>query len=372
MRRVACYFIPFVFLLLILPAQACLWDRDTLQQERMRFPSTLELITGHFLRHSPDFYRWRIKDRSKKIAEGSNDPGLYDDLAVAHDKLGQHDQAIKVILQKEKLSPGLYETAANLGTFYIHAGRFEEGLEEIDRALEINPDAHFGREFYQKLLVEYLLSRQVDGQLQLPLDDSPRNSFEPFGFARFVLQAHNIAPQDSDAISEEVAKALKGVLGMMRFGKHDSPVLLEAAADLILAAGYPNDGKRLAVRALLKASYETKTESRKYRQLAESAIFSQTSSPSKTTQLKLEALEKTFRKELEQASAWFQDLELKERKWIQRGADPEAEFNNQYTAPPQAGLLPKIDQRSRSWTWTLAFLATLAVIASWWIKSRAR
>ena len=372
MRRAACYFVPLTFLLLILPAQACLWDRDTLQQERMRFPSTLELITGHFLRHSPDFYRWRIKDRSKKIAGGSNELGLYDDLAVAHDKLGQHDQAIKVILQKEKLSPGLYETAANLGTFYIHAGRFEEGLEQIDRALDINPDAHFGRERYQKLLVRYLLSRHVNGQLQLPLDNSPRNAFEPSGFARFVLQTNNIAHEDSNAISEEVAKAFKGVLGMMRFGKHDSPVLLEAAADLILATGYPNDGKRLAVRALLKASYETKTESRKYRQLAESAIFSQTSSPSETTQLRLEALEKTFRKELEQASAWFQDLELKEREWIKRGADPEAEFNKQYTAPPQAGLLPKIEQRSRSWTWTLAFLAVLPVIARWWIKSRAR
>jgi len=46
--------------LLGLPAAAvaCLWDYDTLKQERARFPSTLELITGKFLRHSPEFYEW--------------------------------------------------------------------------------------------------------------------------------------------------------------------------------------------------------------------------------------------------------------------------------------------------------------------------
>lgn len=36
---------------------ACLWDYDTLAMERSRFPSTLELITGKFLRHSPEFYQ---------------------------------------------------------------------------------------------------------------------------------------------------------------------------------------------------------------------------------------------------------------------------------------------------------------------------
>ncbi len=37
---------------------ACLWDTDTLQMERQRFPDALELITGKFLRHSREFYDW--------------------------------------------------------------------------------------------------------------------------------------------------------------------------------------------------------------------------------------------------------------------------------------------------------------------------
>jgi hypothetical protein len=47
--------------------RACLWDYDTLRQERARFPGALELITGKFLRHSPEFYQWRIEDRRRRL-----------------------------------------------------------------------------------------------------------------------------------------------------------------------------------------------------------------------------------------------------------------------------------------------------------------
>ncbi|MCH1440611.1 MAG: hypothetical protein L7W43_13205, partial [Rubripirellula sp.] len=69
-----------VLLLCTVPAGfdcgACLWDRDTLVMERQRFPTALELITGKFLRHSADFYRWRVDDRRKRI-EAEPSPELY-------------------------------------------------------------------------------------------------------------------------------------------------------------------------------------------------------------------------------------------------------------------------------------------------------
>lgn len=34
---------------------ACLWDSDTLQMERLRFPGVLEIITGKFVHHSPAY-----------------------------------------------------------------------------------------------------------------------------------------------------------------------------------------------------------------------------------------------------------------------------------------------------------------------------
>src|SRR5579884_4228255 len=141
----------------------CLWDYDTLAMERLRGPSALELITGKFLRHSPEFYHWRIQDRLRKLHEDPNNLASYDDLAVAYDKTGQYDRALETILAKDGKRVGLYETEANRGTFLIHAGRLEEALEHISEALRINPDAHFGREKYQALLVEYMLERRRRG-----------------------------------------------------------------------------------------------------------------------------------------------------------------------------------------------------------------
>ena len=166
----------------------CLWDYETIQMEKVRFPGAAELIAGEFRRHSPEFYQWRIEDRLKKIESHPDDLSLLDDLAVSYEKSGQTDLAIQTMLDKDQRQPGLYETHANLGTFYIHDGQLEKGLAEIRKAIEINPDAHFGREVYQQYLVEYLIaSRDEDGQLHLPLDNEIAH-YQPTGFATFVVK----------------------------------------------------------------------------------------------------------------------------------------------------------------------------------------
>ena len=198
---------------------ACLWDSDTLTMERSRFPTVLELITGKFLRHSKEFYQWRIQDRLTKLKYEPNNLAYYDDLAVAYDKIDEHQKAIETILKKDDIKPGLYETEANLGTFFIHSGQFEQGLIHIGKAIQINPDAHFGREKYQKYLVEYVLSCRINGTIKLPLKyckvDQSNNEYHPMGFEYF-LKEH----QEND-----YQAALKGILGMMKFGNYQSPIL---------------------------------------------------------------------------------------------------------------------------------------------------
>jgi tetratricopeptide (TPR) repeat protein len=229
---------------------ACMWDHDTLAMERSRFPSALELITGKFLRHSPEFYQWRIGDRLKRLESDPNSLTLLDDLAVAYDKTGQHDLAIATSLRAAKLQPDRYETEANLGTFLIHSGKLEEGLVHIDKALRINPDAHFGREKYQKALVEYVLDRRKANGPALPLSAQG----EKLDFGKFLAKG-----RDLEHLSKiEGRDAIRGILGMMRFGKHDSPVLLEALANLLCPIGNHElsmvDAKQLAARAYLLAS----------------------------------------------------------------------------------------------------------------------
>ena len=350
-------------------AVACLWDSDTIKMERSRFPTTLELITGKFLRHSPEFYEWRIRDRLKKLESNPNDPRLLDDLAVAYDKTGQHDKAIETMERQEKHNPGRYETAANLGTFYFHSGKLDAGIPHIDRALAINPDAHFGREKYQNLLVQYVIERREGGPLNLPLtrlefpgekklDDAGRYDFTTHDtFADFLKKG---GPQSLPR--EEREAAVKGILGMMKFGKHDSPVLLEALGSVLVDEGHdgPHDAKLLAARAYLKASYEVPDgpARRAYRLLADYALMMQTRARDSQEQIKLEPVEAEFQKELAEARDWYADLRERELSWIRDGKDPEAEFDKLYDSEPEVSGMDAKDTMSAE-TWDYIHLGAL-------------
>ncbi|MEE2643156.1 MAG: hypothetical protein VX768_21185 [Planctomycetota bacterium] len=312
----------------VLPGRcsACLWDYDTLAMERQRFPGAQELIVGHFVRHSTAYYEWRISDRTSKAIEERSQLD-FDDLAVAYDKLGQHDKAISTIRAKMDRWPDerRYESEANLGTFYIHSGRFPEGLQHIKRAIEINPDAHFGREIYQKLLVEYVIeSRRPDRKLPLSDDDV---SYGNTGFAAFVLAAQKTSAESQIA---EIQAAAKGIMGMMRFGHHDSPILLEALGDLLLSVRPDADSKMLAARAYLKASYEVEDPAAvaAYRKKAERALKLQ-------FERELSVIESDLKSEIERADRFFREISADERAWIDSGKNLDKEFGEKYyKAPP--------------------------------------
>ena len=124
-------------------ANACLWDIDTLQMERRRFPGTLEIITGKFVRHISAYYAWRIQDRLDDRESSSEDPAVVDDLAFAYAKLGRHSEGIAILTQVLESHPNRYETLANLGTLHMLAGDMKNGKEWLDRAIAVNASAHF-------------------------------------------------------------------------------------------------------------------------------------------------------------------------------------------------------------------------------------
>lgn len=312
-------------------AVACLWDSDTLAMERKRFPQAQELIAGHFVRHSQSYYQWRIDDRLKKPLK-QRTPMDFDDIAVAYDKIGNQVQAIATIQTKLEKWPNnhLYESHANLGTFFIHAGKFEEGIQHIAKAIEINPDAHFGREIYQKLLVEYLIQMKGENDaISLPLNPNQK-PFQSVGFAEFVLKARKPAPENEFS---EIQSAVKGVLGMMRFGNFQSPILLEVLGDLLLANHYKNDSKMLAARAYLKASYEVSEDAARttYRKKAEDALKTQRG-------FTLDDIEFHLKKEIHQADIFFTKLTRAEKAWIDAGKDVDKEFAKKYYKEPNLKL----------------------------------
>lgn len=355
LRRAAAFTLVAVMTLAAAPpVAACLWDKDTIMQERSRFPTALELMTGKFIRHTEELYAWRIRDRQAKIAADPDDLSLVDDLAVAHDKLGEHDAAIEAMQAILPRDPDRYETLANLGTFYIHAGDYERGIELIDRALVVNPDAHFGRERYQRWLAEYVVATKGDSDaLVYPLFMRP-----PHGFDAFLAKKIG-APTISVA---EAQAAVKGVLGMMRFGHHDSPILLEALGDLLSGPEHQADANQLAARAYLLAAEAVGDSNARAHYEAEANTVLAVQLDASLTKLRA-----TLADEKAEADAWYAELAARENAWIRDGEDPEEKIRELYADQPRlTGDAPErgasLDALTRRWPLLLGLvLASLAV-----------
>lgn len=358
-----------IVLLMLLPtavANACIWDRDTLAMERARFPEVNELIVGYFPRHSPVYYEWR-KEQVLAVPVQERTPADYDDLGASYDKLGDHDKAIQIMIDKIERFPteGLYETHANLGTFYIHNGDLEQGVQYIGSAIEINPEAHFGREVYQKLLVEYVIAQRATGNV-LPLERYPDHN----AFSDFVVK--EIEYEDRDA---EIKRAIKGVLGMMRFGNYDSPILLEVLGDL-LSKLYENDNgvQRLAARAYLKAAYEVEDKAviDAYRAKAQAALEMQ-------EDVVLSDIEIALQREIAKGDAYYAQIEADEQAWAKAGEDLDERFADKYydeSASLNAPELGKTTKGARDRfvfaAMGMATIVAMGVIASFAVRTRKK
>jgi tetratricopeptide (TPR) repeat protein len=327
---------------------ACLWDYDTLAMETQRFPSAREVISGKFLRHSPEFYQWRIQDRLKRMADEPQNPGLYDDMAVAHDKLGNTAEAIRLMLEKEARFPGLYETQANLATFYIHAGEWEKSRPLIEKALAINPDAHFGRERYQLELVNYVVSLRKDGNIPLPLRGEPgdpwKNPYQRLGEGGFAAQLHRGGPAENKnyfKTVEEQQKAIQGILGMMRFANYQSPILLEVLGDVLLDGALVQNADQLAIRAYLMASRHSENPAVKeaYQGYARRIFGTHTGQ-------KFEDLTAELENELAEGDQFYSKIREDEMRWIAEGKNADEEFSRKYYREPKTSFSWK-----QRWNW---------------------
>jgi tetratricopeptide (TPR) repeat protein len=341
----------------IFTATPCGWDQDTLEMELKQFPTIHELITGKFLRHSQELYYWRVKDRTAKIAEHPDSLHWYNDLAVALDKIGEHEKAVETMLTKDKLSPEGYETYANLGTFYIHNGQFEQGLEFIKKAIKINPEAHFGREVYQQYVVEYILTRlDEEGKFTLPLAKNGGKDFYHFLHERHIKRvAHNAQEEE-----EELAKAIKGIAGMMRFGFYESPVLLECLGSLLTntKSGYEGAG-HLASRAYMKASFEVKDQAsqKSYYAIARATreqTFSSHGFPGEeivgggSSAYRIEDLQRVLKLEVQAGNAWFDQIRTDEMAWIAAGLNPDSAFAVKYYGAPELDVMGYRQSRNKT------------------------
>jgi tetratricopeptide (TPR) repeat protein len=301
--------------------EACLWDSDTIASEKARFPGVEEVIFGNFPRHSKEFYEWRKTVSKAALASDPTDLALYDDLAVAQHKLGDHEGAIATMKKKDAIKPGLYETYSNTGTFYIYTGNLPAALEQINKALAVNPNAHFGREKYQKWLIEWVMEGMPDRARD-------RSDFYPGtgGFAGYVLEKQ---PADQRELTERLRnEAITAISGMMRFADFDNPLLQEAIGDF-LAAGSPDKNATLHASLAYLHAARTKQGTLVGLNTKRDRALSKFEDGDKQQKLLSAGLKHRLAKGASLAATVRKD----EIAWIAAGKDASAEFQKKYLQP---------------------------------------
>lgn len=153
----------------------------------LRFAMIHDVIHERFPSHGRHYYLARnaAAEKAALALARSTDPKhqaerfrLLDDLAVGLSKVGKHEEAVALLRDKlrQQASLGkkgkeLYSTYANLGTVLIlwqlvegvrDAGRAKQRIQEsidwIEKAVAVYPESHFGREIWQLVLEQYLLT----------------------------------------------------------------------------------------------------------------------------------------------------------------------------------------------------------------------
>jgi tetratricopeptide (TPR) repeat protein len=253
------------------------------------------------------------------------------------------DIAIRAMLKADSIQKNRYETHANLGTFYFHKSEFASGIDEITKAIEINPNAHFGREVYQKRLAEYVLTKLSNGKIAFPLEDAQMDKGPMYiprdNFYIFLLKNYNRenSAEEYNLPSAELEKAIKGIQGMLKFGNHDSPVLMEALGDLLMLDGKKKGARQLAARAYLRAglSFKDRVILEQYKMKAHACLFFQVD---KETGIEITVPNTliTLRLELTEAEEFYEQIRNDEINWIFSGSDPEAGFATKYYEEPQS------------------------------------
>ena len=137
-------------------ASACIWDADTLAQEKRKSPDMAKVILG---KATEQLDAKPLRERIAKLntSPRESDPAWWNDLAGAHLRLGDAKEAAQILEKVGARFTNDYGIHANLGTAYHLLGRYKEAEEQIARDLEINPDAHFGLEKYHLALLQYLM-----------------------------------------------------------------------------------------------------------------------------------------------------------------------------------------------------------------------
>lgn len=332
-------------------------------------PGTVETIVGRFDRYPPLYYQMRLDRVTKELAADRDPPSMrtldrLDDAAVACDRLHDDDKAIEWMAKKataldamratkQETGEHQYRYLANLGTFHVHrwlrAGADRTRMDDVKRseeliakAIELNPNAHFGRERYQLLAIRALL-------------DPPKT--QVFGHPS-ILDA---IPDFPAKVSVERTKdllaavnhqdAVKGLCGLITLGDAWQSIDIFTALGDALSCQEDNS---VALLAQLRVQELAAAGKVSIFAPQTSALPDEDESPLRVFSLEVYSSNVPEVKEFyaaarAEADAWSKAREtyITERLAAGRHPDTDPDFWSQWKEPSQMPSLPNIDRFRR-------------------------
>ena len=212
----------------------CGWDNDTLSAESKGLPKLLDAIVGRVPIYPKEYYNFRISRSVQIVAKEPYNLNELDNLTVAYDKLGNSKLAFfysdlkRQALIKHPDKEHEYRYYANRGTIEAHAwlrGKdhankhlLDRSIANLKKCIEINPDAHFGREIVQVKLIEI-----IRDAITTPYPITKKswlNYAEP--------PDSHLAEWDKFVTKIGASKVQQGLIGIMTLGGDQIPLISSA------------------------------------------------------------------------------------------------------------------------------------------------
>jgi tetratricopeptide (TPR) repeat protein len=141
-----------LFMLVGTQVLACVNEYRTLLSGEVIFTDALSGIPYYKSFDVPGLQRELFKLDSLYKIDKSHE--TLSDYGVILIYLGRYDDAINVYRRIEREHPGLYATAANIGTAFELAGEIDSASYYIRQAITIDPDSHEGSEWIHLKILE--------------------------------------------------------------------------------------------------------------------------------------------------------------------------------------------------------------------------
>lgn len=161
---------------LSLPLAACINDYVPNKKAISAARSLAEELTKVELLESWESRRDRLREK----VNAGGDYKVQNDLASALMRTGDPKAAIQILAGIEKVKPGMYQTASNLGTAFEVAGDNENAIKWIRKGINLNPKSHDSSEWIHVKILETKIAMARD-------EDWPETSSIlglDFGYAR--------------------------------------------------------------------------------------------------------------------------------------------------------------------------------------------